>query len=66
MFSNNPGVDLHLRFGGRRMNDGLHSILGLISAGTVLYNNFPDEVTTTPELRTPVPGPLRETKVQPR
>mmetsp|Transcript_27981 Transcript_27981/g.50949 ORF Transcript_27981/g.50949 Transcript_27981/m.50949 type:complete len:515 (-) Transcript_27981:601-2145(-) len=41
-FSNNPGVDLHLKYRGKKMNDGVHSVCGLICASTVLYNNFPN------------------------
>jgi hypothetical protein len=48
VFSNNPGVDLHMKYRGKKNNEGLHCLCGLISAGTVLYNNFPDTVTTKP------------------
>jgi hypothetical protein len=41
-FSNNPGVDLHQKWRGQKNNEGLHCLCGLISAGVVLYNNFPD------------------------
>jgi hypothetical protein len=41
-FSNNPGVDLHQKLRGKKNNEGLHCLCGLISAGAVLYNNFPD------------------------
>ena len=42
VFSNNPGVDLHLKLRGKKNHEGLHCLCGLISAGTVLYNNFPN------------------------
>mmetsp|Transcript_11091 Transcript_11091/g.20531 ORF Transcript_11091/g.20531 Transcript_11091/m.20531 type:complete len:490 (-) Transcript_11091:584-2053(-) len=42
VFSNNPGVDLHKKWRGSKNNEGLHCLCGLISAGTVLFNNFPD------------------------
>jgi len=42
VFSNNPGIDLHQKWRGRKNNEGLHCVCGLISAGTVIYNNFPD------------------------
>jgi Peroxisomal biogenesis factor 11 (PEX11) len=44
VFSNNPGIDLHQKFRGKKNHEGLHCLCGLISAGTVLYNNFPDAV----------------------
>ncbi|KAL3797155.1 hypothetical protein HJC23_000493 [Cyclotella cryptica] len=42
VFSNNPGVDLHLKLRGRKNHEGLHCCCGLISAGTVLFGNFPN------------------------
>lgn len=42
VFSNNPGIDLHQKYRGRRNHEGLHCLCGLLSAATVLYNNFPD------------------------
>ncbi|KAL7543359.1 hypothetical protein ACHAWF_007374 [Thalassiosira exigua] len=42
VFSNNPGVDLHLKYRGKKNHEGLHCLGGLVSAGTVLYNNFPN------------------------
>ena len=42
VFSNNPGIDLHKKLRGRKNYEGFHCMCGLISAGTVLYNNFPD------------------------
>ena len=42
VFSNNPGIDLHLKYRGRKNHEGLHCLGGLVSAGTVLYNNFPN------------------------
>jgi len=42
VFSNNPGVDLHKKWRGRKNNEAIHCLCGLISAGTSLYNNFPD------------------------
>jgi Peroxisomal biogenesis factor 11 (PEX11) len=44
-FSNNPGVDLWEKyiFGhGHKLNEGIHCVAGLLSACTVLYNNFPN------------------------
>lgn len=41
VFSNNPGIDLHKKFRGKKNHEGVHCVCGLISAGTVLYNNFP-------------------------
>jgi Peroxisomal biogenesis factor 11 (PEX11) len=55
VFSNNPGVDLWKRgfvrglfrtttsSRNQPMHEGLHCLCGLISAATVLYNNFPDD-----------------------
>jgi hypothetical protein len=43
VFSNNPGVDLHLKYRGKKNHEGLHCLGGLISASTVLYNNFPNK-----------------------
>ena len=43
VFSNNPGVDLHQRYRGKKNHEGLHCVCGLVSAGTVLFNNFPDK-----------------------
>eukprot|EP00574_Skeletonema_japonicum_P000195 CAMPEP_0201739892 /NCGR_PEP_ID=MMETSP0593-20130828/46018_1 /ASSEMBLY_ACC=CAM_ASM_000672 /TAXON_ID=267983 /ORGANISM="Skeletonema japonicum, Strain CCMP2506" /LENGTH=709 /DNA_ID=CAMNT_0048234187 /DNA_START=46 /DNA_END=2176 /DNA_ORIENTATION=- len=42
VFSNNPGIDLHLKLRGKKNHEGFHCLCGLISAGTVLYNNFPN------------------------
>jgi len=42
VFSNNPGIDLHLKYRGRKNHEGLHCVCGLVSASTVLYNNFPN------------------------
>ncbi|CAB9518171.1 Peroxisomal biogenesis factor 11 (PEX11) [Seminavis robusta] len=42
VFSNNPGIDLHKRFRGKKNHEGFHCVCGLISATTVLYNNFPN------------------------
>ncbi len=42
VFSNNPGVDLHLKFRGKKNHEGLHCLGGLISASSVLYANFPN------------------------
>ena len=42
VFSNNPGVDLHLKYRGKKNHEGLHCCCGLISAGTVLFGNFPN------------------------
>ena len=43
VFSNNPGIDLHLKLRGKKNHEGLHCLGGLVSASTVLYNNFPNE-----------------------
>jgi len=40
VFSNNPGIDLHLKYRGKKNHEGLHCLGGLISASTVLYSNF--------------------------
>jgi len=42
VFSNNPGIDLHKKWRGRKNHEAIHCVCGLISAGTSLYNNFPD------------------------
>lgn len=42
VFSNNPGIDLHLKYRGKKNHEGLHCLGGLISASTVLYSNFPN------------------------
>jgi len=42
VFSNNPGIDLHLKMRGKKNHEGLHCLGGLVSASTVLYNNFPN------------------------
>eukprot|EP00557_Chaetoceros_sp_GSL56_P008123 CAMPEP_0176496090 /NCGR_PEP_ID=MMETSP0200_2-20121128/11013_1 /TAXON_ID=947934 /ORGANISM="Chaetoceros sp., Strain GSL56" /LENGTH=462 /DNA_ID=CAMNT_0017894029 /DNA_START=48 /DNA_END=1436 /DNA_ORIENTATION=+ len=41
VFSNNTGVDLHVKYRGKKMNETLHCACGITSALTVLYNNFP-------------------------
>lgn len=42
VFGNNPGVDLFVKIQGKKNHEGLHCIGGLVSASTVLYNNFPN------------------------
>jgi hypothetical protein len=42
VFSNNPGIDFWKKRTGIKMNEGLHCLCGLLSASTVLYNNFPN------------------------
>lgn len=42
VFSNNPGIDLWKKRTGRKMHEGFHCVCGLMSASTVLYNNFPN------------------------
>jgi hypothetical protein len=42
VFSNNPGIDFWKKRTGRKMHEGLHCLCGLISATTVIYNNFPN------------------------
>jgi hypothetical protein len=42
VFSNNPGIDFWKKRTGRKMHEGLHCLCGLISASTVIYNNFPN------------------------
>jgi hypothetical protein len=42
VFTNLPGIDLHEKWRGKKNHEGLHCMCGLISAGTVIYNNFPD------------------------
>lgn len=44
-FSNNPGVDLHQKYRGRKMNEGLQCLFGIMSASTVLYSKFPSATT---------------------
>lgn len=43
VFSNNPGIDLWMKLRGKKLNEGIHCAGGLISASTVLYNNFPSK-----------------------
>lgn len=42
VFGNNPGVDLFVKFRGKKNHEGLHCVGGLVSASTVLYNSFPN------------------------
>jgi Peroxisomal biogenesis factor 11 (PEX11) len=42
VFSNNPGIDLWKHHAGYKMNEGVHCLCGLLSASTVLYNNYPN------------------------
>lgn len=42
VFTNMPGIDLHKKLRGKKNHEGLHCLCGLISASTVIYNNFPD------------------------
>lgn len=42
VFSNNPGIDLWKKRTGRKMHEGFHCLCGLMSASTVIYNNFPN------------------------
>ena len=42
VFSNMPGIDLHKKYRGKKNHEGFHCLCGLISASTVIYNNFPD------------------------
>ncbi len=37
VFSNNPSLDLHLIYHGKKNHEGLHFLGGLISSSTVLY-----------------------------
>jgi len=43
VFSNNPGVDLWMKYRGAKMHEGIHCVGGLLSASAVLYNNFPNK-----------------------
>lgn len=43
VFSNNPGIDLWTRYSGKKLNEGIHCVGGLLSASTVIYNNFPNK-----------------------
>jgi hypothetical protein len=43
VFSNNDGIDLHKKWRGRKNHEGLHCLCGILSAGTGLYNNLPDD-----------------------
>ena len=42
VFSNNTGTDLFTKMRGKRNHEVLHCLCGILSACTVLYNNFPD------------------------
>jgi Peroxisomal biogenesis factor 11 (PEX11) len=42
VFSNNPGVDIWKRYGGRSLHEGLHCLCEMVSASVVLYNNYPN------------------------
>lgn len=42
VFSNNPGIDFHMKLRGKKNHEGLHCLCGLISASTVVYNSFPN------------------------
>lgn len=42
VFSNN--LDLYRKFRGKKMNEGIHCICSIISALTVLYNNYPSKI----------------------
>lgn len=44
VFSNNPGVNVWVKSRGRPMHEGFHCLCGLLSASTVLYNNFPNAI----------------------
>ncbi|GMI34832.1 hypothetical protein TeGR_g9869 [Tetraparma gracilis] len=41
VFSNITGVDLHRKFRGKPLSEGIVSVAGLASASTVLFNNYP-------------------------
>jgi len=41
VFSNISGVDLHRKYRGKPLNEGIASIAGLGSASTVIWNNYP-------------------------
>jgi hypothetical protein len=41
VFSNIAGVNLHKKYRGKALNEGVVSVAGLVSASTVLYNNYP-------------------------
>ncbi|GAX22711.1 hypothetical protein FisN_4Hh177 [Fistulifera solaris] len=43
VFSNNPGIDLWMKLKGKKLHEGIHCMGGLVSASTVLYNNFPNK-----------------------
>jgi hypothetical protein len=45
VFTNNPGIDLWEKARGKKMHEGLHCVAGLVSASTVIYNNFPNKKT---------------------
>lgn len=44
VFSNSTGVDLHIKYRGKKMNEGFQAVCGIASACTVLYNNFPNDL----------------------
>lgn len=43
VFGNSPGVDLPLKFRGRRMDEGIHCVLGIVSGLMVLYKKLPNK-----------------------
>jgi len=44
VFSKMPGIDLHLKYRGKKMNEGVQSVFGITSALTVIYNSYPKHV----------------------
>ena len=52
VFSNNPGIDLWQKYAGRKLHEGLHCLCGLLSASTVLHNNFPNAAPPTRTMTT--------------
>jgi len=45
VFSNNTGIDLHLKYRGKKMDETLTCVCGVTSALTVIYNNFPTSLS---------------------
>lgn len=43
VFSNTSGVDIFQRCIGTKLHEAVHCVLALVSASTVIYNQFPEE-----------------------
>ena len=44
VFSNNAGIDFWVKYitHGRKLNEVIHCLSGMVSAAVVLYNNYPN------------------------